>query len=320
MSANDSYQSQRYLLMTLDPVHPGAGGYRLGRVDLSIARDPGTRLPKIPGSSLHGAARQYADLQARMNGKQEICAGQNSCGKPDCPICYTFGTVTKDKKGNEQIARSGVVSIFDAHILLFPVHTMLGPMWVSTVERLGEADFKDLPAAPEEGTVILIGNQKGNQGNPTRLNLGWLMLDVKTQVSLTPPEEWKNKQWEAIQDKIVLVNDSLFSVIVNSNLEVRTSVSIDPQTGAAAEGALYTYEAIPRATFLTLDVVQDDYRGKFPKQNGWGQPLDVVQAGLKLMEYLGVGGMGTRGFGRIRLIGKPLEISIFKDKTQEAAA
>jgi CRISPR-associated protein Cmr4 len=53
----DRYKHHRYLLMTLDPVHPGAGGYRLGRVDNSIAREPGTRLPKIPGSSLHGAAR-----------------------------------------------------------------------------------------------------------------------------------------------------------------------------------------------------------------------------------------------------------------------
>lgn len=34
----------------------------------------------------------------------------------------------------------------------------------------------------------------------------------------------------------------------------------------------------------------------------WKRPLNVVRAGIKLAEYLGVGGMGTRGFGRIRLI------------------
>lgn len=320
MTANPSYCLQRYLLMTLDPIHPGAGGYRLGRVDNSITRDPGTRLPKIPGSSLHGAARQYADLQARMDDKQEICAGQNSCGKSECPICYTFGTVKKDKEGNEQIARSGVVSIFDAHILFFPVHTMLGPMWVSTVERLKEADFTLEEGEPAEDSIWLTRSHEG------RLTLGWLILNVEKQVSLTPPKEWQNEQWNAIQDKIALVNESLFSVIVNSNLEVRTSVSIDPKTGAAADKALYTYEAIPRATFLTVEVVQNDYRSKFPadddlaKKLNWQQPLDVVQAGLKMMEYLGVGGMGTRGFGRIRLIGEPLELPIFKDKTQEAAA
>ena len=54
------YKRRRYLLMTLDPVHIGTGGYRLGRVDNSIVRELGTRVPKIPGTSLHGAARSYA--------------------------------------------------------------------------------------------------------------------------------------------------------------------------------------------------------------------------------------------------------------------
>src|SRR5690554_590110 len=54
------YRRQRYLLMTTDPVHIGTGGYRLGRVDQSIVREPGTGVPKIPGTTLHGAARSYA--------------------------------------------------------------------------------------------------------------------------------------------------------------------------------------------------------------------------------------------------------------------
>ena len=54
------YTLQRYVLMTLDPVHIGTGGYRLGRVDNSIVREPGTNLPKVPGTSLSGAIRQYA--------------------------------------------------------------------------------------------------------------------------------------------------------------------------------------------------------------------------------------------------------------------
>jgi len=41
-----TYQARRYLFMTVDPVHIGTGGYRLGRVDLAIAREPGTNLPK----------------------------------------------------------------------------------------------------------------------------------------------------------------------------------------------------------------------------------------------------------------------------------
>ena len=46
------YTLQRFIIMTLEPAHIGTGGYRLGRVDNSIAREPGTNLPKIPGTSL----------------------------------------------------------------------------------------------------------------------------------------------------------------------------------------------------------------------------------------------------------------------------
>ena len=55
-----NFSLNRCLFMTVDPVHIGTGGYRLGRVDAAIAREPGTKLPKIPGTSLHGAARHYA--------------------------------------------------------------------------------------------------------------------------------------------------------------------------------------------------------------------------------------------------------------------
>jgi CRISPR-associated protein Cmr4 len=135
---------------------------------------------------------------------------------------------------------------------------------------------------------------------------------------------------------------------VNSNLEVRTSVAINPETGAAEDKALFTYEAIPRAAFLWMDTVIDDYRNAFPGKDSldkwlrknekvfadgerpnrqdleranwkdgssqdtldlydknkiaWNGPDDVINSGLELAEHLGVGGMGTRGFGRVRIV------------------
>jgi len=109
------HNTYRYLIMTTDPVHIGTGGMRLGRVDNTIVREPGTNLPKIPGTALHGAIRAYA---ARRYGKPQ-CAGQGSkegrkhCGHPTCPICYTFGSIQ-----GEAGSFSGVVSITDARILL----------------------------------------------------------------------------------------------------------------------------------------------------------------------------------------------------------
>ena len=330
------YTLQRFIFMTLDPVHIGTGGYRLGRVDNSIAREPGSNLPKIPGTSLSGAARSYAAMRYEKPG----CAGQGQggqgshCGQATCPICYTFGSIRGSEGGN-----AGTVSLADARLLLFPVHSMAGPVWVTTKARLEEAKFG--VTAPdvsrEQFATTLPGWSKP-------LNLGWLLLDHQADaVSVTTPKKENGSgepsNWDEVAGRLVLVEEGMFSQIVNSNLEVRTSVSIDPVTGAAKDGALFTYEAIPRAAWLWCDVVEDDYRrdpvtkeSKFPvtrnkaksekKQddNGkedviyhdnqgdpletpWKQPLDVVKAGLELAEHLGIGGMGTRGFGRIKLMG-----------------
>ena len=52
----------QYFARCLDPVHVGAGGYRLGRVDMTIVRESATGIPKIPGTSLAGALRSYAEM------------------------------------------------------------------------------------------------------------------------------------------------------------------------------------------------------------------------------------------------------------------
>jgi CRISPR-associated protein Cmr4 len=165
------------------------------------------------------------------------------------------------------------------------------------------------------------------------LSLGWILFNAIKGLKINPPVNMKlSGEWNGIAERVALVTAKLFSQIVNSNLEVRTSVSIDPMTGAAESGALFTYEAIPRTTWLWSDIIEDDYRlnddgtGQFPRTDRqcqieriddkklyrdnageplgetWSRPIDVVRAGIKLVEYLGVGGMGTRGFGRMRLV------------------
>jgi CRISPR-associated protein Cmr4 len=345
------YKHQRHLLMTVDPVHVGTGGYRLGRVDLSIVREPGTNVPKIPGTSLSGAIRQYAASRygsLRCAGQGQASAGaKGHCSDPTCPVCYTFGYL--NDAGGETKSYAGVVNIADARLLLFPVHTMAGPMWVSTVERLGEAGFEVKgmdggdPTPMEDHRFRPVGEER-KVGS--KLNLGWLMMDAGAQVGVKAPDEWKDVEaWKAIKGDVVLVRRKLFAQIVNSNLEVRTSVSIDPERGAAEEGALFTYEAIPRAAFFVSEVILDDYRAAFPNkdrllgwlsqdgheldederehlkragwtdelakealakmkalQGRWDASLDVVDRGMDLVAWLGVGGMGTRGFGRIKSV------------------
>ncbi|GIX47786.1 MAG: hypothetical protein KatS3mg131_1997 [Candidatus Tectimicrobiota bacterium] len=360
-----SYENHRYVLMTVDPVHIGTGGMRLGRVDLSIVREPGTNLPKIPGTALHGAVRSYA---AHRYGKPR-CAGLGQtrdgrgghCGRPTCPICYTFGYV-----GGEDTAQahSGVVTLTDARILLFPVYSMVGPLWVTSPSTL--EDFGAGSQTVDEGKAKWPKDLTSQQ----HLNLGWLMVEKEANLNVS---NLNLPQKQAVRDRIVLISDKLFTHVVNSNLEVRTSVSLNPETGAAEEGALFTYEAIPRATFLWLDVIVDDHRGEFPNEERlkqWEQTLEdddadakkallkswrllkpsdesdeqkleealqraerwlreektqeqeqekwrwkmstmngveqtsggIVAAGLEWAKDLGIGGMGTRGFGRVRKV------------------
>jgi CRISPR-associated protein Cmr4 len=341
-NTGDIYTQQRFLFMTLDPVHVGTGGYRLGRVDMTIAREPGTRLPKIPGTSLAGAIRHYASM--RYNKPEAAGQHKNFRGKKEkCPIIYTFGTVTEAKSAAEakptteptstaeakngqaqqEITQSGTVSIGDACILFFPVHSMAGPVWVSTEEKVTEVWGTGSVKLPKNNGQVIKPTDKlvvTSLEWDKSLNVGWLLFTAKKGLQIDAPEDVKKSpEWKAIADRIVLVTDKLFSQVVNSNLEVRTSVSIKPETGAAEPHALFTYEAIPRATWLWCDVIEDDYKKEFPyterqfkAENGngtenagdqldkpWGRPLDVVTAGVALIKYLGVGGMGTRGFGRM---------------------
>lgn len=327
------YETLKYFALALDPIHIGTGGYRLGRVDLSIVREPGTNVPKIPGTSLAGACRTYAAMVKNrywwQNGaKTFVCAGlgqadekkgiEGHCGQPDCPICVTFG-FSKSEKGSFQ----GLAQFSDARLVFFPVHSLAGPVWVTCPQAL--ADWGVTESEPADGEVRVAAGIKVSG----RLNLGWLMLGI-VQTSFSLNEKLSAVPAE-IKQRAILVSNKMFSHIVNDNLEVRTSVSIDPATGAAAEGALFTYEALPRGSVLAFEVVVSDPRfycidGKIPlsaeprnnkksgeqsneQQTNEKQPdrrqkvRETVETGLRLFEALGVGGMNTRGMGRLKVLG-----------------
>jgi CRISPR-associated protein Cmr4 len=291
--------TKTYYALAVDPLHIGTGGYRLGRVDNTIVREPGTGIPKVPGSSISGVCRNYTIYRLEETDKLIAvkCAKndtkkQNNCGH--CVICKTFGFSSAEEKTNQM----GLIKFFDAMIVAFPVATMFGPVWVTTAEILREHGVS-IAALP--GTDVLYTTFANPVG---KLNLGWLYLEsqkidnvkLPSATALTPP----SPQINTINDRLVIAPNWLFSEIVNANLEVRTSVAIDFKTGAAKSGALFTYEAIPRTTLLAFDIVVDAYRcnGLPDKEKVW----KILKNGLQLFEVLGLGGMNTRGFGRMKVI------------------
>jgi CRISPR-associated protein Cmr4 len=180
-------------------------------------------------------------------------------------------------------------------VVLFPVPTREGPVWITSP---GALSFIGVSIEAEENVVLCTTTKR-----PKRpLNLGWLLL---------PREEWPSAAEirekllvhnvpEHMLDSLALVSDKLFGHVVNSNLEVRTSVAINPATGAAEDGALFTYEALPRATVLAWDVTCRDPRhfGRVQKAN----PHSAVTKAHPLLEALGIGGMASRGMGRLRVL------------------
>jgi CRISPR-associated protein Cmr4 len=314
MSENP-YEIKKYYAITLDPIHIGTGGSRLGRVDLPIIREPGTNLPKIPGTSLSGTARAYTAIATNRylwkDGDTEyFCAGRGGeggekhCGKvnPACPVCIPYGF----SKGTSY-SMQGLAQFFDAHILFFPVASMVGPVWVTSPMALEGLGLQQKFEAPDKGFHPL-GEQLRDK---VSLNFGWLMLNKDTGKGNLNELDQKGIP-KVVTQRAALVPDNLFFLIVNSNLEVRTSVSIDPQTGTAEEGALFTYEAIPRGTILKFEIVYNSGRtfkiaGKELKTEGNGDVgtswvKTQVEKGLKLFETLGIGGMGTRGMGRLKVL------------------
>lgn len=270
---------------TLDPVHIGAGGYRLGRVDNTIVRDPATDVPKIPGTSIAGVVKAFAEVVKKEDKKKN-----DADDKKRKDIEDLFGTENK----------KGVLRFYDGQIIFFPVPSIQGTVWITTKELL-EYWFGvkgEIPDGLGDKAFPLCGID-----TPKPLNLGWLLLEIeKSETNQFPPQNETNQsplsQIVNWVKKIVVLSDKLFSHIINDNLEVRTSVRIDKDTGTAVEGALFTYEAIPRGTVLGFEIAVDKTRDSISDN-----VIDtVMKAVTPYFKNLGIGGMGTRGFGRLEII------------------
>jgi len=315
------YERKIYFGMAIDPIHVGTGGYTLGRVDNPTLRDF-DGIPKIPGTSIEGVCRTFEYFQKLGSNKacakgKKIREGNKEiqpCG--NCHICFAHGFTRDDR------SLQGMALFSDAKILFFPVASLIGPIWVTCPSKLKEqnvdqAAWQDFD---ESESCVISKHLESKLSGVGYLNFGWLLLQLKKKDGQVVTHNIKSEtifevngnrlkfkdrgfELEEIFRRLVIVSDSVFSQIVNSNLEVRTSVSIDPTTGAAEEGALFTYEAIPRTTIFYFDVVYQKPPEHFGLSLGLNDIISTVETGFELFEFLGVGGMGTRGFGKLRVLG-----------------
>lgn len=317
-----SYEKFNQIGIALDPIHVGTGGARIGRVDLTIVRDLATQVPKIPGSSLAGVYRTYVAMHFEVQRPSQFsgrktpfypnCVGlglddqRGHCRGHDCPVCTVFGFA---RGAGQAGGFAGLAAFSDAHVLLFPVPTRQGPHWITCPNALRLSGL-EVSGVTEDAVYM-------EQAQSTTLNLGWLLMPVKGCSKWQDIQTYlsKYKIQDYIRERIALVPDRLFAHIVNSNLEVRTSVAINSETGAAEDGALFSYEALPRGTVLYWEIITktpqhfrvagNEITATIDGKQRIDIPEDVhrvTQKAHPYLEYLGIGGMGTRGMGRVRVL------------------
>ena len=105
-----------------------------------IAREPGTNLPKLPGTSLNGAIRYYAALS--YGGDKIKCAGQGDEKKKEATAVNRIApsviplAALQAKKGRKKGLWPRPQGFLMPVFLLFPVHSVAGPVWVTSPETL----------------------------------------------------------------------------------------------------------------------------------------------------------------------------------------
>ncbi len=85
----------------------------IGRVDSPVVRDPISREPYIPGSSLKGKMRSILEREKKLD-LRDCGQGVNrhECSKLDCAVCRLFGSTSSEvKNGDNMPARLAVLDL-----------------------------------------------------------------------------------------------------------------------------------------------------------------------------------------------------------------
>lgn len=279
------------------PLHAGTG-QATAAVDLPIARDRATRFPLLPGSSIKGA------LRARARDK--------------LPKDYTtiFGPETDNASDH-----AGAIAISDARLLLLPVRSVAGTFaWVTSPWLLAgfarEAKLAGLKLWDK--TPMVTGTQKALVGADTLLGVDIKKGNVSEKkvvleefdldredggaievAQKLAPLVFADREWqEMLTRRICIVHDDTMGFLAQHATDIVTRVSINPDTGTAKDGQLWTEENLPAESVLASLVEELPTAKTRPaKAGGW---LDLAQKEL-FSTPIQLGGKATVGRGRCNL-------------------
>lgn len=277
-------------LHALSPLHAGTG-QGVGAIDLPIAREKGTEIPIVPGSSVKGVLRDLAEAKKGA----ELCT-------------RIFGPDT-----NNADAHAGAVQITDLRLVALPVRSLAGVFaWVSSpllLKRLSrDARMSGANNVPPEPRVDSTEACLVSQDSALTLNGEVIVEDVKLTVAATQADAWAawiasqvfDEAWKSeFIKRFCIVHDDVMSFLLQIGTEVTARIRLEDDKKTVAQGALWYEEALPAETLLAGLVAATPI-----KANGQDVTPEAVFATVTELtqSILQIGGNATVGRGLCRLI------------------
>jgi CRISPR-associated protein Cmr4 len=262
-----------YFLFTHTPLHVGAG-QSVGYVDLPIQREPHTKIPIVPGSSLKGVLRDKFNGDGNREKRY-----------------WLFGHDTDEK---EKFS-AGALLIGEARVLCFPVRSAKGSFaWITCplVLKRAERDIGLVNTSFGE-----IGEKEVVAGSKVTLD-GKVVLEeytftAKTHAKLSELEKElaglvNDPVWKELPGRLVIVADGVFTYFAQSGCEIAQHVAIDDETGTAKDKALFNEETVPSETLFYGVMAEQTING----MNGALKELATLNG-----KPIQVGGGETTGLG-----------------------
>src|SRR5438270_4227865 len=228
----------------LSPLHAGTV-QGVGVIDLPIAREKGTGLPFLPGSSLKGT------LRAR-------------CSAQECKQVFGPDTIEVQTDSNHASA----VQFSDQRLLLLPIRSLAGTFaWVTSpyILRRLVRDMEDIemtsPAgipSIQEGNCLIV-SKRNNQEVDSKItvNANKTQAVYLEDLDLVPqPDDnatdWAiwiasrvfpgddNADWQKMLiERFCIVHDDIFNFLINTATEITARIRMEENTKTVQEGALW---------------------------------------------------------------------------------
>lgn len=293
-TSTSSSQSALLFLTTETAMHAGAGQSVAG-IDLPIQREVHNAWPCVYGSAVKGALRAHAF--------------HNGLDKQDA--IDLFGPDHASAAGERDSSHAGALLVGDATLLALPVRSLQSHFkWVTCPAALERFSRSAQRLGLKLGTPVASnpGDKLQALGHGTEtLFLEEFRLEQKASPDIAELAKalaalsGGGLNSDALQERLVIVHDDIFSFLVRNATAVNAHIAIDAQTKTVKDGALWHEESLPPETLMYVPLSATSSRRKGSER----QAAQVLAQFETLLppgkNWLQLGGNETTGMGWCRV-------------------